>query len=110
MTLDEKIERMAMNLVYQLDDDAGLSVEFRQANNDKRIDFVKKVISALPVLGITEERERINDELPVSFLYRDTSKDIVRRLPYEGERLFDLVSEGYEQCLLEAKSIINKSN
>ncbi len=35
-----------MNIVYQLDDDANLSVKFRQANNDKRIDFVRKLISS----------------------------------------------------------------
>lgn len=41
------VERVAMNIVYQLDDDSGASVEFRQANNDKRIDFVSKLILEL---------------------------------------------------------------
>lgn len=38
------IESVAMNIVYQLDDDSGASVEFRQTNNDKRIDFVMQLI------------------------------------------------------------------
>lgn len=40
----KEVEHIAMNIVYQLDDDSGASVEFRQANNDKRIEFVKKLI------------------------------------------------------------------
>jgi len=36
-----------MNIVYQLDDDSGATLEFRQANNDKRIDFVMKLIATL---------------------------------------------------------------
>ncbi len=40
----EILEKLAMNIVYQLDDDANLSVEFRQKNNDKRITFVTKLI------------------------------------------------------------------
>ena len=47
MTFIEEIERVAMNIVYQLDDDSDLSVEFRQANNDRRIDFVAMLIGAL---------------------------------------------------------------
>lgn len=38
------IESVAMNIFYQLDDDSGASVDFRQANNDKRIDFVMQLI------------------------------------------------------------------
>ena len=49
------IEKIAMNIVYQLDDDSGLSVEFRQANNDKRIDFVKELIQS----AIAQERKSI---------------------------------------------------
>ena len=44
-----------MNIVYQLDDDANLPVEFRQANNDKRIDFVIKLIKQ----ALQEQEERI---------------------------------------------------
>jgi len=43
----EDIEHVAMNIVYQLDDDSGATLEFRQANNDKRIDFVMKLIATL---------------------------------------------------------------
>lgn len=49
------IEKIAMNIVYQLDDDAKLSVEFRQANNDKRIDFVKGLIQS----SLTQQKEAI---------------------------------------------------
>lgn len=52
------IEKIAMNIVYQLDDDAKLSVEFRQANNDKRIDFVKGLIQS----SITQQKEAIEKE------------------------------------------------
>lgn len=45
--VDEEVEHLAMNIVYQLDDDSGLSVDFRQANNDRRIDFVKGLIKDL---------------------------------------------------------------
>ena len=52
------IEKIAMNIVYQLDDDANLPVEFRQANNDKRIDFVIKLIKQ----ALQEQEERIIEE------------------------------------------------
>ena len=42
----EEVENIARNIVFQLDDDSGLSVEFRQANNDRRIDFVKELLTS----------------------------------------------------------------
>jgi hypothetical protein len=57
-TPNDWIEKIAMNIVYQLDDDAKLSVEFRQANNDKRIDFVKGLIQS----SLTQQKEAINKE------------------------------------------------
>lgn len=46
------IEGVAMNIVYQLDDDANLSVGFRQANNDKRIDFVENLLLTSSIADI----------------------------------------------------------
>jgi len=57
-TPNDWIEKIAMNIVYQLDDDAKLSVEFRQANNDKRIDFVKGLIQS----SITQQKEAIEKD------------------------------------------------
>ena len=57
-TPNDWIEKIAMNIVYQLDDDAKLSVEFRQANNDKRIDFVKGLIQS----SLTQQKEAIEKE------------------------------------------------
>ena len=56
----EKIsEQLAMNIVFQLDDDADLDVDFRQANNDKRIDFVKGLIQN----AIKQDRDRACKEI-----------------------------------------------
>lgn len=48
--IEEEIERIAMNIVYQLDDDSGVPVEFRQANNDKRINFVKGLLREVAII------------------------------------------------------------
>ena len=69
-TPNEWIEKVAMNIVYQLDDDAKLSVEFRQANNDKRIDFVKGLIQS----SLTQQKEAIEKE------WREKIEKIGKRL------------------------------
>lgn len=59
---EETIEHTAMNIVYQLDDDSGASVEFRQANNDKRIDFVARLITSL----LASQKKELVEKLEIA--------------------------------------------
>lgn len=78
LTLDNWIERKAMNIVYQLDDDSGLSIEFRQANNDKRIDFVEQILNELLSLQHQKDIEQFKREL-------DKIKEIADGCIYVGK-------------------------
>jgi len=61
-----KLEKLAMNIVYQLDDDAKLSVDFRQANNDRRIDFVIKLLTQAKLSATKQAVEKIINELEIN--------------------------------------------
>ena len=85
---NKEIERVAMNIVYQLDDDSGLSLDFRQANNDKRINFVIKLISELIEDTRRNERYLLNEFVADE---RDkVAKDVITL-----SRLNDKYEEGY---------------
>jgi hypothetical protein len=79
-TVEEKLERIAMNIVYQLDDDSGLSVEFRQANNDKRIDFVKSLLSTLTDSTLREVEEIVKNSRTVDETYGVGQKEHTARM------------------------------
>ena len=95
-TPNEWIEKVAMNIVYQLDDDAKLSVEFRQANNDKRIDFVKGLIQS----SLTQQKEAIEKERDEK--WREKIKNVKYDYPKsenqkEHERNIDIVERTVNQ-------------
>lgn len=63
MPKENLIEKIAMNIVFQLDDDSGASVEFRQANNDKRINFVMGLLSEAKSLGRSEALKEVREKI-----------------------------------------------
>lgn len=56
-------ERFAMNIVYQIGDELEISVEKRQATNDKLIDFVIKLLSQIEQEAKQEGRDGLLKEL-----------------------------------------------
>lgn len=86
------IEKIAMNIVYQLDDDANLPVEFRQANNDKRIDFVIKLIKQ----ALQEQEERTREE------------EYQRRKRVRSKTAEANYVEGYNKARIETKEKLLK--
>jgi len=89
----KEIERVAMNIVYQLDDDSKLSVEYRQANNDRRIDFVAIILGE----ALTSYKKKLLEGLP--------------KRKHKGNRKYrTLLTEeeyGFNACLEQVKQLIN---
>lgn len=56
-------EKVAMNIVHQIGDELGISVEKRQATNDKLIDFVMRLISQVEQEAKQEGRDGLLKEL-----------------------------------------------
>ena len=65
MSIDkvQEIERVAMNIVYQIGDELGIKTEVRQTTNDEFIDFaiklIKPLISQAEARGREEERKMV---------------------------------------------------
>lgn len=56
-------ERFAMNIVYQIGDELEVSVEKRQATNDKLIDFVMKLLSQVEQEVREDERKKLEENV-----------------------------------------------
>lgn len=63
--IDLPVEKVAMNIVYQIMDDlmeqGKVDVNFRQQNNDRYIDFTAKVITSL-LKDVERDNEEISEE------------------------------------------------
>lgn len=97
LTLDNWIERKAMNIVYQLDDDSGLSIEFRQANNDKRIDFVEQILNELLSLQHQKDIEQFKNMESMrhqSFACKDDCDDkICIKIKTQNQKIDEILKE-----------------
>lgn len=96
----EILEKLAMNIVYQLDDDANLSVEFRQENNDKRITFVAKLIKEKLD---TYAMEFLKECLPKYRNIRDYSdgRELIKSMDYD---------RGINDCIYATLEKANNAN
>lgn len=96
-TEHDDLERVAMNIVYQIGDlfsDFGdratrdAVVEIRQATNDKAIDFVRKLLAS------TEDKARINEvNLWIDTWYQHSQQHTTARYGIGVKRLKKRVAE-----------------
>lgn len=113
----KETEVKAMNIVYQLDDDAGLDSAWRTQHNDNRIDFVWKILKEISTQahllgkeeGKAEERKRIVEEIKKQIPIYDESKfDALIRVAqtdYTLRSVIEIACRGRQKTALSA--IIN---